>query len=136
SSQAAPNATASPITAPASSSYVINATTSTGDPVGPLDSMMTRMITGASLIPDSISSVAVSRAGSPSTRRVENTAAASVEETIEPSRTPVRQLVSSSTTAAPAVTATLTATPSVDSTTESGTAGRTAVHRVVRPPSV
>ena len=97
---------------------------------------MTRMTTGASLKPDSISSVAVSRAGSPSTRRVENTAAASVDETIAPSSTPVRQLVSSSTTAAPAVTATLTATPSVDSTMASGTAGRTAVHRVVRPPSV
>ena len=97
---------------------------------------MTRITTGASLIPDSISRVAVSRGGRPSARRVEKTAAASVEDTIAPSSRPVRQPVSSSRTATPAVTSTLTATPTVDSTTASGTAGRTALHRVVRPPSV
>ncbi|CAM5445602.1 hypothetical protein SVIOM74S_04684 [Streptomyces violarus] len=72
---AAPMASSSRITP--SSTYQC----STGPAV---DSETTRMTTGASLKPDSASSVPVTRAGRGIFRSTENTAAASVEETTAP----------------------------------------------------
>ena len=55
-------------------------------PTAPVEMTPTSTTVGASLRPDSASSAPVSRLGSGTTRRTENTAAASVGEQIAPSR--------------------------------------------------
>ena len=69
--------------------------------------MSTRMTAGASLKPDSASSRPASRRGNGSTRSTENTAAASVEETMAPSSSASCQSMRSSTCAPTAVTTVL-----------------------------
>ena len=78
--------TASPSAAPATSSYPISsASCHHGSPCpAPVDSSETSSTTGASLMPDSASRIAASRRRTGIRRSVENTAAASVEESTAP----------------------------------------------------
>jgi hypothetical protein len=92
-------------------------------------------MTGASLSPDSSSSVATIRRGSASRRSVAKTAAASVELTTAPTSSANPQVKPSSHTPSTATTTTLTTTPTVASATPGPAARRTSDHRVVNPPS-
>jgi hypothetical protein len=74
--------------APATSSYPISRTcchhTPTGQGPASTDSATTSSTAGASLMPDSASSMAASRGLIRNRRKVENTAAASVEDSTAP----------------------------------------------------
>ncbi|MGY2700827.1 hypothetical protein ACVW2K_000411 [Nocardioides sp. HB32] len=87
--QAPPNPAARPNPVPTTSSYpTIPSTASTPcSCAAPDDTSVTSTTVGASLRPDSASSVPVSRRGSGTTRSTENTAAASVGEVTAPSST-------------------------------------------------
>ena len=99
------------------------------------DRAVTRSTTGASLKPDSASSMPDTRRGSGTRRSTENTAAASVEASTAPTRSDTSHDQPSTTCAATATTATLTATPTVDSTAAGATAPRISGQCVVTPPS-
>ena len=103
--------------------------------VAMLLSSTTTMTVGASLKPDSASSMPASRAGSGSRRRTEKTAAASVEASTAPRISAVRQSAPSRVCTATATTMTLTPTPSVAIASAVGTDLRTWRQLVVRPPS-
>ena len=93
------------------------------------------MTAGASLNPDSASSRPATRRGNGSTRRTENTAAASVEDTMAPSSSANCQSMSSRTCAPAAVIAVLMRTPTVARTPAGASTLRTSANRVVNPPS-
>ncbi len=77
--------TATPMAAPMASSRAISPTSRYQCSTGPaVEKATTRMTTGASLNPDSASSVPVTRAGRGIRRSTEKTAAASVEDTTAP----------------------------------------------------
>ena len=94
------------------------------------------MTAGASLNPDSASSSPASRLGSGTTRSTENTAAASVTETIAPRSSASCQFIPSRRCAPAAVIAMLTATPTVASIPAGASTRRMSENRVVRPPSI
>ena len=93
------------------------------------------MTTGASLKPDSASSMPARRRGSGTTRSTENTAAASVEASTAPSRNACTHSTPSRRWAPTATTTTDTAVPTVASTPAGATADRIVDQRVVSPPS-
>ena len=99
-------------------------------------SSSTASTTGASFIPDSSSSAPASRRDTPTPRSTLNTAAASVEDSTAPHRNAVRHSRSSSTCSDTPTTPMLTTTATVDSAMPTPSEGRTASHRVVRPPSM
>ena len=94
------------------------------------------MTAGASLNPDSASSRPATRLGKGTTRSTENTAAASVEETMAPSSSASCQSIPSSRCAPAAVITMLTATPRVASIPAGASTLRTSANLVVRPPSM
>ncbi len=98
-------------------------------------SAVTRMTTGASLKPDSASSIPVIRWGSGTRRRTEKTAAASVEDRMAATSRAVFQSSRRTNRAASATTPTDTSTPTVESTAAGATERRMPDHRVLRPPS-
>ncbi len=93
------------------------------------------MTTGASLKPDSASSIPDSRLGSGTLRRTAKTAAASVEVTMAPMSREIVHDNGSSVCAATATTSTDTTTPSVESTAAGATESLMLPHDVVSPPS-
>jgi hypothetical protein len=101
----------------------------------PEASRTTASTTGASFIPDSSSSTPARRGRTPTPRSTLNTAAASVEESTAPHRNAARQSRPSSRCSATPTTAMLTTTDTVESAMPTPSDGRTAAHRVVRPPS-
>ena len=100
-----------------------------------LHSSTTAMTAMGSLAMDSASSVADRRRGRAIERRVEKTAAASVEATTAPYSKEVRTSRFNTTEAATATTAMVTTTPIVARTAANPTMGRTSRQRAVRPPS-
>ena len=90
---------------------------------------------GASLNPDSASSKPTTRLGNGKKRSTENTAAASVEETMAPSSSASCQSNPSSRCAPAAVTNVLIATPTVANAPAGASCLRMSVNRVVNPPS-
>ena len=94
------------------------------------------MTAGASLNPDSASSRPATRRGKGTTRSTENTAAASVDDTMAPSSSASCQSIPSSRCAPAAVTTMLTAMPTVASSRAGANTLRTSANRVVRPPSM
>ena len=101
----------------------------------PVEIRVTRTTTGASLRPDSASSVPVSRRGSGTTRSTENTAAASVAEMLAPSSTAISHGRSNTKCATRATTVTEIATPNVANATLSRMDPRMSFQLVVTPPS-
>jgi hypothetical protein len=98
-------------------------------------SRTTAITTGASFEPDSSSSIPASRGETPTPRSTLNTAAASVEASTAPHRNAARQSRPSSRCSATPTTPMLTTTPTVESAMPTPSDGRTALQRVVRPPS-
>ncbi len=94
------------------------------------------MTAGASLNPDSASSSPATRLGRGTTRSTENTAAASVEDTMAPRSRASCQSIPSRRCAPAAVIAMLTATPTVASIPAGASTRRTSENFVVRPPSI
>ena len=88
-----------------------------------------------SLLPDSISRVALTRSLSPRPPSRENTAAASVEPTMAPISRPSSQCRLNSQAAATPVSPAVTSTPSVASDSEGQSATRKLETRVRMPPS-
>ncbi len=90
-----------------------------------------------SLLPDSSSSRGRRRPRSPAlrARRTENTAAASVEEMMAPSRNPASRLRPSARLATQPAMSAVTSTPTVASAMPGAATGRTSDHRVSRPPA-
>ncbi len=123
--------------APAASWYPTIAATSAGAEVCRLIplSRVTASTAGASLSPDSASSIPDSRGGRGSLRRTENTAAASVGASTAPSSKAFRHARGSSQWDTTATTRMLTATPAVASVSAAGAAARACTQLVVRPPS-
>ena len=93
------------------------------------------MYTGASLMPDSISSAPASWGDTFSARNTLKTAAASVEDSTAPHSSAMRQSRLSSRCSAHPVTAMFTATATVDSAIPQLNTGRITDQRVVTPPS-
>ena len=100
-----------------------------------IESVTTKITAGASFMPDSASRIAESRGLMRSRRRVEKTAAASVDDSTAPySRANCQDRPSRRCSRTP-TTATLTTTPTVASMAAAVITGRTTDQRVVRPPS-
>ena len=133
------NAPTQPMISPATAPMASSATSSPAMPraLGMCSevSATTRMITGASLKPDSASRIPDRREGSGRRRSTEKTAAASVGASTAPSRVAMRQSAPISQCAVAATTTMLTAVPTVASAIAAGTPARTSDQRVVMPPS-
>ncbi len=127
---------ASPIAAPTSSSKTRASSAAAGrNAKGTSLNMSTKITAGASLKPDSASSRPATRRGRGRTRRTENTAAASVEETMAPNNSAACQLTPSTRCTPTAVTTMLTITPTVASVAAGARTLRISLNRVVKPPS-
>ena len=96
---------------------------------------VTMMIAGGSLKPDSPSRVVRTFDLRGRRRRIANTAAASVDETIAAIRIPVRRSTPSTSIAMDEATATDTSTPTVPSSPAREATGLNSAQRVVNPPS-
>ena len=96
---------------------------------------VTMMMAGGSLNPDSPSRVVRTFDFRGRRRRIANTAAASVDETIAAIRMPVRRSTPNTSIAMDDATATDTSTPTVPSSPARAATGLNSDQRVVKPPS-
>ena len=128
-----------PITAPMPNSRTRSTSRLKCKPVWPLASMSIRVTVRntaiGSLLPDSISRLAVTRSLRPLPPNSENTAAASVEPTMAPISRPWIRLRSNSQAAAMPVSPVVISTPTVASESAGHRATRKLATRVRRPPS-